>query len=211
MKFRISNILAVVGVLAILIILQFSYLVIQISNPLQKEVLSKYDAIVILSGNPMRAEFGSKLFRDGRSAIVLLSKEGTPVNNYLEPHNKSKEYELYLKILTKNKVPKQSIRLFGDDNKSTFDEAKSLTARPYRDLNNLLVVTNKYHVFRAQLIFKQLLPQRSIDFIFPEIYNENDIWWKNKYSIQIILLEVFKTIFFYIFSNFDNYLMNFQE
>ena len=114
---------------------------------------------------------------------------------------------LYFQILIKNKVPKDLINLFGNDNRSTFDEALSLSATPYDNLNNLLVVTDKYHVYRANLIFKKLLPEKSIDFIFPVAAANNNKWWKNKYSIQSISSETFKTMFFYTFGNFDNYLL----
>ena len=180
---------------------------IQIANPIQVKLAPNYDAIIILSGNPARAEFGSKLFIDGKSKKVLLSKEKKLVRNYLESDTKQMTYEIYFQILIKNKVPKDLINLFGNDNRSTFDEALSLSSTPYDNLNNLLVVTDKYHVYRANLIFKKLLPEKSIDFIFPVAAANNNKWWKNKYSIQSISSETFKTMFFYTFGNFDNYLL----
>ena len=207
MKFKIDKLLAIVGVIAILITLQITYLMIQIADPPRVKLAPNYDAIIILSGNPARAEFGSKLFIDGKSKKVLLSKEKKFVRNYLEPDTKQMTYEIYFQILIKNKVPKDLIELFGNDNRSTFDEALSLSAKLYDNLSNLLVVTDKYHVYRANLIFKKLLPEKSIDFIFPEADVNNNEWWKNKYSIQAISSEVFKTMFFYTFGNFDNYLL----
>ena len=203
MKFKIDKLLAIVGIIAILITFQTIYLMIQIANPIQVKLAPNYDAIIILSGNPARAEFGSKLFIDGKSKKVLLSKEKKLVRNYLESDTKQMTYEIYFQILIKNKVPKDLINLFGNDNRSTFDEALSLSATPYDNLNNLLVVTDKYHVYRANLIFKKLLP----DFIFPVAAANNNKWWKNKYSIQSISSETFKTMFFYTFGNFDNYLL----
>lgn len=207
MKFKIDKLLAIVGIIAILITFQTIYLMIQIANPIQVKLAPNYDAIIILSGNPARAEFGSKLFIDGKSKKVLLSKEKKLVRNYLEPDTKQMTYEIYFQILIKNKVPKDLINLFGNDNRSTFDEALSLSATPYNNLNNLLVVTDKYHIYRANLIFKKLLPEKSIDFIFPVATANNNKWWKNKYSIQSISSETFKTMFFYTFGNFDNYLL----
>lgn len=207
MKFKIDKLLAIVGIIAILITFQTIYLMIQIANPIQVKLAPNYDAIIILSGNPARAEFGSKLFIDGKSKKILLSKEKKLVRNYLESDTKQMTYEIYFQILIKNKVPKDLINLFGNDNRSTFDEALSLSATPYDNLNNLLVVTDKYHVYRANLIFKKLLPEKSIDFIFPVAAANNNKWWKNKYSIQSISSETFKTMFFYTFGNFDNYLL----
>ena len=207
MKFKIDKLLAIVGIIAILITLQITYLMIQIANPPRVKLAPNYDAIIILSGNPARAEFGSKLFIGGKSKKVLLSKEKKLVRNYLESDIKQMTYEIYFQILIKNKVPKDLIDLFGNDNRSTFDEALSLSAKPYDNLDNLLVVTDKYHVYRANLIFKKLLPEKRIDFIFPEADVNNNKWWKNKYSIQTISSETFKTMFFYTFGNFDNYLL----
>ena len=140
MKFKIDKLLAIVGIIAILITFQTIYLMIQIANPIQVKLAPNYDAIIILSGNPARAEFGSKLFIDGKSKKVLLSKEKKLVRNYLESNTKQMTYEIYFQILIKNKVPKDLINLFGNDNRSTFDEALSLSATPYDNLNNLLVV-----------------------------------------------------------------------
>ncbi len=206
MKLGIKNILAVVGFLSIIIFGLFIYFVLNISNPQQSEILKKYDAIVILSGNPARAKFGSKLFTEHFSNVVLLSKEKALINDYRNPEIELMTYELYLEILMKNKVPRASIVLFGENNKSTFDEVKSLSDKAYYNFGNLLVVTNIYHIFRAKLIFNQLLPQKHIDFISPEFHENNTEWWKEKQSIQIIIIEAFKTIFFYIVGNFDNYL-----
>ena len=206
MKLGIKNILAVVGFLSIIIFGLFIYFVLNISNPQQSEILKKYDAIVILSGNPARAKFGSKLFTGHFSNVVLLSKEKALINDYRNPEIELMTYELYLEILMKNKVPRASIVLFGENNKSTFDEVKSLSDKAYYNFGNLLVVTNIYHIFRAKLIFNQLLPQKHIDFISPEFHENNTEWWKEKQSIQIIIIEAFKTIFFYIVGNFDNYL-----
>ena len=119
MKLGIKNILAVVGFLSIIIFGLFIYFVLNISNPQQSEILKKYDAIVILSGNPARAKFGSKLFTEHFSNVVLLSKEKALINDYRNPEIELMTYELYLEILMKNKVPRASIVLFGENNKST--------------------------------------------------------------------------------------------
>ena len=74
-------------------------------------------------------------------------------------------------------------------------------------INSLLIVTNKYHIYRSNLIFKNVLPQKRIDFIFLETNQNKTKWWKDKYSIQIIFLETFKTMLFYLFGNFDNYIL----
>ena len=150
MKFKIDKLLAIVGIIAILITFQTIYLMIQIANPIQVKLAPNYDAIIILSGNPARAEFGSKLFIDGKSKKVLLSKEKKLVRNYLESDTKQMTYEIYFQILIKNKVPKDLINLFGND------------------------VTDKGHLVLsklAQVAFSSKLNQDLLNGImWPEIY-----------------------------------------
>ncbi|MEC9205611.1 MAG: YdcF family protein [Pseudomonadota bacterium] len=198
-KFKIKNILAIIGVLSILVFILLAYLLFHIANPGEKITLKKYDAIVILSGNPIRAELGGKLFQNGFSKLILVSKEKAMTYDYLKQEKKLMTYEFYSKILIRNKVPKSAINIFGEDNKSTYDEAKSLSIKKYDSLENLLIVTNSYHIFRSKLIFKKLLPNKNIDFISPEVYMNYEHEKGNKIFLQLIFLETFKTIHNIIF------------
>jgi len=206
-KLYIDKLFAVVGVISLSIFIFIIYLISQISNPPLFKYINNYDAIVILSGNPIRAEHGSKLFAQGKSKKIFLSREKAIIKNYLNKDNNLMIYELYFKILKNNNVPESSVSFFGEDNKSTYDEAKSLSNELDTTINSLLIVTNKYHIYRSNLIFKNVLPQKRIDFIFLEINQNKTQWWKDKHSIQIIFLETFKTMLFYLFGNFDNYIL----
>ena len=206
MKFKIDKLLTIIGVISLSLLVFTLYLIFQISNPILSKHIEQYDAIVILSGNPVRAEYGSKLFSEGKSKKIFLSKEKAVIKNYLNKDDDLMTYELYVKILKNNNIPKDSISLFGENNKSTYDEAESLSFELDDSINSLLIVTDKYHIYRSNLIFKKFFPQKEINFIFLEINQKKIQWWKDKYSIQIILLETFKTMLFYFFGSFDNYL-----
>ncbi len=204
MKSYLFNFFSIFGFISFLIILQLVYLINQISKDQDNKLLSKYDAIIIMSGNPERAVMASNLYKDGMSNLIFLSKERRVIKNHLSQKNNRFIYQYYLEILLKNSVPKEKIIVFGVNNKSTVDEAISLAAELNEDFKNILVVTNKYHIYRSKKILESYLTDKNIHFIYPDKLKTK--WWRNKYQIQNILNELMKTILFYLFTDFDNYL-----
>jgi len=203
-KSYLYNFFSIFGFISFLIIIIFFNLISKISNHEEYTLLPKYDAIVILSGNPERAIFASQLYKHGLADKIFLSKEQKVIKNYLISEKNILTYKYYLKILLQNSIPENNIILFGINNKSTIDEAKSLSVFFDSKTLNILVVTNKYHIYRSKLILQKYLPNKNIHFVYPDEFNEK--WWKDKYQILNIFNELFKTIFFYLFTDFDNYL-----
>ena len=196
----------IIGLTSITLFIISIFLITKITNPSVDNYYSEYDAIVILSGNPERAKLAGKLYQENKSKIILLSKENKLLNDYFGSREPIETYRQYIKILKQNNIPQKDIILFGNNNRSTFEEAKALSDLESPQLKNILIITNKYHVFRAKRIFDQIMPQQTIHFLYPEFYKNNDNWLKNKISIIIVFTELAKIILFFLFDDFDGYL-----
>ena len=196
----------IIGLTSITLFIISIFLITKITNPPVDNYYSEYDAIVILSGNPERAKLAGKLYQENKSKIILLSKENKLLNDYFGSREPIETYRQYIEILKQNNIPQKDIILFGNNNRSTFEEAKALSDLESPQLKNILIITNKYHVFRAKRIFDQIIPQQTIHFLYPEFYKNNDNWLKNKISIIIVFTELAKIILFFLFDDFDGYL-----
>ena len=196
---------AIIGLTSITLFIISILLITKITNPPVDNYYSEYDAIVILSGNPERAKLAGKLYQENKSKIILLSKENI-LNDYFGSREPIETYRQYIKILKQNNIPQKDIILFGNNNKSTFEEAKALSDLKSPQLKNILIITNKYHVLRTKRIFNQIMPQQTIHFLYPEFYKNNDNWLKNKISIIIVFTELAKIILFFLFDDFNGYL-----
>ncbi len=201
--FYINKLLLITGLATVLLLVITYYLFFKITNPEANNLDSHYDAIVILSGNPERAVVGSKLFFDKDADFIYLSKENKKIKNYIDPSNEKRVYETYINILLKNNISRGNIILFGTNNKSTYDEAKNFSNINLSGINKVLIVTNKFHIHRAKMIFNEFKQSVEIDFFYVD---DTDNWSRDKQSIMMILSEIMKCFLFYIFDNFDGYL-----
>lgn len=202
----ISRLLSFIGAISIVLLIIISYLAYQITNPEEITFDNKYDAIVILSGNPQRAIIGSKLYKEKYSKYILLSKEDKSIKNYLNPNLSIKTYKLYINIIVSNQIDIDNIILFGVNNTSTYNEASSLRDLELKDVHKVLVVTDKYHVYRAKTIFKNIVSRYEMDF-----YYQNDMkdLSSSKSSLLIVFSEILKSILYYVFTDFDRYMAKF--
>ena len=201
--FYINKLLLIIGLTTVLLLTITYYLFFKITNPEADALKAHYGAIVILSGNPERAVFGSKLFFDKDASFVYLSREDSNIKNYINSSDEKRIYETYIDILLINNISREDIILFGTNNKSTYDEAKSFSKVNLSGVNKVLIVTDKFHVYRAKKIFNEFEQSVEIDFFY---INESGDWSRDKHSIMMILSEIMKCFLYYIFGNFDGYL-----
>ncbi len=202
--FYINKLLLIIGLTTVLLLVATFYLLFKITSPESNNPDSRYDAIVILSGNPERAVVGSKLFFEKGADLIYLSKENKKVKNYINSTNTKSIYETYIDILLKNNIPRDNIILFGTNNQSTHDEAEYFSKINLPGMYKVLIVTNKFHVYRAKKIFNEFEQSVEIDFYY---INEAKEWGKDKHSIIIVLSEIMKCFLYHIFDNFDGYLL----
>lgn len=196
------KLLEAIGLFSFVIIISSFFFVYEITRENSVKIKDRYDAIVILSGNPERAFRASKLFFEKKSKIILLSKEQKIFKNYFKPNDSKKTYELYLDILVKSGIEPKNIILFGINNKSTIDEVNELHKLDLSGYRDILIVTDRYHVFRANQILKDINVRFNYDF---DITIHSTDWYENKGSILIVFSELLKTYLYYIFGDFNSY------
>lgn len=196
------KLLEALGLFSVAIIIVSFLLVHKITKENSADIKDHYDAIIILSGNPERAFRASKLFFEKNSKIIFLSKEQVVFKNYFEPNNSKRTYELYLDILIKSGVDSKNITLFGVNNKSTIDEINELSRLDMSEYRDILIVTDRYHVFRVNQILKDFNVKFNYDF---DITSHSTDWYENKGSILIVFSELLKTYLYYIFEDFNSY------
>ncbi len=196
------KLLEAIGLFSFVIIISSFFFVYEITRENSVKIKDRYDAIVILSGNPERAYRASKLFFEKKSKIILLSKEQKIFKNYFKPNDSKKTYELYLDILVKSGIEPKNIILFGINNKSTIDEVNELHKLDLSGYRDMLIVTDRYHVFRANQILKDINVRFNYDF---DITIHSTDWYENKGSILIVFSELLKTYLYYIFGDFNSY------
>ena len=201
--FYFHRLLEFIGFISIIILLSAIFFVNKITEQKLIDTKDKYDAIIILSGNYERAHRASNLFFEKNANHILLSKEQAIIKNYIDPKFSKKTYELYQEILIDNNINPNSITLFGDNNESTFDEVKELKKINLQQYRNILVVTDRYHIYRANLLFQDMNIRSNYDFHRQKYQDE---WYKNKESILIILSELAKCYLYYVFGDFNEYL-----
>ena len=201
--FYLNKLLSVIGLMTVLLSIIIFYLLFKITNPEIDRVSSTYDAIVVLSGNPERAVVGSRLFFEKNAKFIYLSKEDSIVKNYINLSEEKRVYEEYINILLKNNIPRKNIILFGIDNKSTYDEAKFFSKINSSDIKNVLIVTNKFHIYRVKKIFKAFDQKVKTDFFYIDDVSD---WKQNKRAIKMVFSEIMKCFLYYIYDDFNGYL-----
>ena len=202
------KLLEAIGLLSFIIIISSFFLIYKITKENIVGTKDYYDAIIILSGNPDRAFRASKLYFEKKSKAIFLSKEKAAYKNYYDPNDSKRTYELYLDILVKNGVEPRNIVLYGVNNKSTIDEVRELQKLDLSKHRDILIVTDYYHVFRADQMLKDINVKFNYDF---DITAPPTAWHENKDSILIVFSEVLKTYLYYIFEDFNSYQQYFAE
>jgi uncharacterized SAM-binding protein YcdF (DUF218 family) len=196
------KLLEAIGLFSVALIIVSFLLVNKIARENPEDIKDHYDAIIVLSGNPERAFRASKLFFEKKSKTIFLSKEQAVVKNYFKLNNSKKTYELYLDILIRSGVDPKNIILFGVNNRSTIDEINELSRLDMSEHRDILIVTDRYHIFRANQMLKDSNVSFNYDF---DITSYSEDWYENKGSILIVFSELLKTYLYYIFEDFNSY------
>jgi uncharacterized SAM-binding protein YcdF (DUF218 family) len=129
----------------------------------------RVDAIVVLTGGTGRADLGLELLRQGLGGVLILSG----VNRDADVDS------IFLTGLAE--LERLSV-ILEKKSESTFENAMEVTGiLSDRHLRSMLLVTSRYHMKRAQFIFKRIMPG-DIDMLpytvpSPEFNRE---WWKGK-------------------------------
>lgn len=157
------------------------------------------DAIIVLSGEPLRAFYAAELYRKGYADHVYISRQRVSRTiQMLEeigiviPH----EEELYRNILIKKGVPDKNIQIFGKASVSTIEEAEILKQLFKGPKCQLLVVTSPHHAKRAEMIIKDILIDCYITVVGTPYDPFKEKWWTDKDSAVNLILEISKILFY---------------
>lgn len=156
-------------------------------------------AILVLSGEPLRALHAAELYSRGLAPVVYVSRPAlTRGQKLLEemaiPY--PPQEHLYQEILVRKGVPQDRIRILGKSLLSTVDEATAARDVDAGPLRTILVVTSPYHVRRVKMTFGAIAPGlRTVVVANPhEPFPEH--WWTDQDVARNVVLETIKIAYF---------------
>lgn len=118
-----------------------------------KRDLTAADAIVVLSGSATyveRTSYAAKLFREKKAPLVIVTDEKL-ISSWSEAEQRNPFfYELAIRELERQGVPRQNIQVVSDIGRGTFQEcARIRQFATEHGLHRLMFVTSGYHTRRA--------------------------------------------------------------
>ncbi|NMC74776.1 MAG: YdcF family protein [Geobacteraceae bacterium] len=148
----------------------------------------KTDAIVVLAGGKGRVEEGIRLYRSNRARWLFLVG--------VDP------------LVRKNELFKEMPGERGGEDvvleqssRNTLENAlyaRDLITR--RNIRSIRLITSRYHMMRAVLIFNSVLPKDIAVYPFPvDSKNLKEEWWSHKGSFRLLFGEFYKYTLFRAF------------
>ena len=164
------------------------------------------DVGLVLAGHFGRAMYAADLYHKGfiprilifcperEKPLALLDALGVPY---------PRQEEISRAVLLKRGVPDDRIEVIGDGVVSTIAEARIvsrlLDTRP--EIRSLLLITNRFHVRRAEAVFRHILrPHSHVEIVAvgtPYDGFVEDRWWKDRDSTRQVFLEMAKLLLFW--------------
>lgn len=141
------------------------------------------DYILILDGDRIaRPPVAVALYRAGLAKKILVSQvDRVPARDV--QHTLPANHEICRELLRQG-IPAEDIRMVGNHNQSTYDEARALAEYlPPDSQASVIVVTNDYHTRRVHWIFNQLLGPRGVRLSAVSAHTKDFIaerWWETE-------------------------------
>lgn len=156
------------------------------------------DAIVVLSGDPLRVVYAAELFHNGLAPQVILTvekrgREREKLDELGIPFPRMEN--VYRDVLLKLGVPREAIRMVGHELASTAAEGVALKAA-VKPGTTLLIVTSPYHTRRSRMVFEAHFPAETIRVVSDPKDPFPRRWWTDQDAARNTLLEFAKTAFF---------------
>ena len=142
------------------------------------------EAIVILTGSKERLDKGFKLLEENSNILMLITGVGDGVK--------------YSDLVQSNELNFENISL-GFKAKNTFQNALETSEWvKENNIKNYILLTDNWHMQRALLFFKSIMPDLSVSPLALEVINLNNLLFKPK-----ILITIFIEHLKYIISHFQ--------
>jgi len=148
----------------------------------------KADAIVVLAGGKGRVEEGVRLYRERRGAwLLFIGVDPTVRMSDLyrpQPGDPSTE-RVVLEKASRNTLENA---IYGRD----------VIMR--RDIRSILLITSRYHMKRASILFRNALPKDVAIYAYPvDSKNLKESWWSHGGSFHLLFSEFYKYCMFRAF------------
>ncbi len=146
------------------------------------------DAIVVLAGGRGRIEEGSRLYREKRGQWLLLIGVDPSVRKrdlYRERSGERSGEAVILENVSRNTLENALY-------------ARNLIVQ--RNIRSITLITSRYHMKRATLIFRNALPPEIAIYPHPvDSRNLQETWWSHSGSFRLLFSEFYKYCMFRFF------------
>lgn len=151
------------------------------------------DAIVVLAGGRGRVEEGIRLFRERKGEYLFLIGVDPMVRK--QELFRDREGETLSERVILEKASRNTLEnaLYG----------REILTR--KDIRSIRLITSRYHMKRATLMFRNTLPRDIAIYPHPvDTVNLKEAWWRDKGSFRLLFSEFYKYClfrFFFLFAS----------
>jgi uncharacterized SAM-binding protein YcdF (DUF218 family) len=139
------------------------------------------DAIVVLAGGKGRVEEGVRLYRSGKGKRLFLIGVDPVVKKadlFDEIPSERSGENVYLEKASRNTLENAIF-------------AREMLLQ--HDVRSIMLITSRYHMKRALLIFRNILPKDIAIYAYPVTgKNTVDAWWSHGGSFRLLFSEFYK-------------------
>ncbi|BET57678.1 YdcF family protein [Geobacter sp. 60473] len=184
----IISLLIVVLIIVAVLFVDFAYKTFSLR---QRDVAT--DAIVVLAGGRGRVEEGVRLFRERKGTYLYLIGVDPVVKKrdlFRDREGERLADRVFLENLSRNTLENA---LYG----------REIIMR--KEVRSIRLITSRYHMKRATLLFRQVLPRDIAIYPHPvDTTNLKERWWDDKGSFRLLFSEFYKYClfrFFFLFAS----------
>jgi uncharacterized SAM-binding protein YcdF (DUF218 family) len=149
----------------------------------------KTDAIVVLTGGRGRIEEGVRLYREHQASYLFLIGVGPSVRKsdlFKERKGEGGEEGVFLEKVSRNTL------------ENALYAREMILKR--KDISSIRLITSRYHMKRATLIFRNTLPGEIAIYPHPvDSRNLKEEWWSDGGSFRLLFSEFYKYCLFRFF------------
>ncbi len=161
------------------------------------------DYVLILDGDRItRPPVAAALYQVGFTKKILVSQvEPVSAADGQRELSEDRENDICRELLREG-VPAADIRMVGNHNQSTYDEARALADYlPPDSQATVIVVTNDHHTRRARWIFRQVPGPRRVRISFVAAPNKEvsaERWWQSAAGRRRVFDEHLKFAYYFV-------------
>jgi uncharacterized SAM-binding protein YcdF (DUF218 family) len=152
----------------------------------------KTDAIVVLTGGRGRVEEGLRLYQEHKALWLFFIGVDPAVQkgDLLKSGDRQKDERVIMEKVSRNTLENAFY-------------ARDLVVK--KEIHSIRLITSRYHMKRATLIFRNLLPKDVAIYPYPvDSKNLKEKWWNDGGSFRLLFSEFYKYCLFRFFFLFGS-------